>query len=40
MDQKVYLTQQWLVQTYGNNPNFVPIAVDGITGQRNSKSIN
>ena len=35
MDQRVLQTQQWLNQTYGNNPNFVAVSEDGVTGNRN-----
>lgn len=40
MDQKVLQTQQWLNQTYGNNPNFVKLTEDGIVGQRYNEGIN
>ncbi len=32
MDFRVLETQQWLNQTYGNNPNFVKVDEDGVTG--------
>ena len=31
-DPPVYYTQVWLNQTYGNHPNWVALAEDGITG--------
>lgn len=39
MDTRVLETQQWLNQTYGNNPKFVQLVEDGITGNGTVKGL-
>ena len=39
MDLMVKKTQEWLNTTYGNNPNFVKVTEDGITGNGTVKGL-